>query len=69
MPAKAIETLYSLNGFAQGTQMPSVPRAQLRSIVERDALSCLGIDAAVAAPATESAARAAEHDPLQTTDA
>ena len=43
-PAKAIETLYSVNGFSHGTQLPSIPRAQIRAIVERDSLSALRID-------------------------
>ncbi|MCH2161754.1 MAG: amidohydrolase family protein [Phycisphaerales bacterium] len=42
-PAKAIETLYSVNGFAHGTQLPAIPRPQLRAIVERDALTEFGI--------------------------
>ena len=46
-PAKTIETLYSVNSFAQGTRMPTVPRPQIRSIVERNTLSCLGIDAEI----------------------
>ncbi len=42
-PEKAIVTLYSVNTLIQGTHLPSVPREQLRSIVERDTLSCLGV--------------------------
>lgn len=42
-PEKAIVTLYSLNTLILGTNMPSIPREQLRSIVERDALTALGI--------------------------
>lgn len=42
-PAKAIETLYSVNGFSQGTPLPSIPRPQLRAIVERDVLAEFGI--------------------------
>ncbi|MGN6625599.1 MAG: amidohydrolase family protein [Tepidisphaeraceae bacterium] len=38
-----IETLYSLNQMVQGTALPVVPREQLRGIVERDAVSLLGI--------------------------
>jgi hypothetical protein len=48
-PAKAIENMYSVNTFAQGTQLPSVPRSQIRGIVERDSLSLLGIDVDFAA--------------------
>ena len=36
-------SIYSINTFTQGTPLPSIPREQLRSIVERDALACLGI--------------------------
>ncbi len=42
-PTEAIETVYSINSVFQGTGMPSVPREKLRTIVERDALSALGI--------------------------
>ncbi len=42
---ECIETLYSINQMAMGTQMPTVPREQLRGIVERDVLSLLGIHA------------------------
>lgn len=43
-PAKAIETLYSINSCSHGTQLPSIPRSQIRSIVERDSLACLGME-------------------------
>ena len=43
-PAKAIESLYSVNAFSQGTQLPAVPRSQIRAVVERDATACLGMD-------------------------
>ncbi len=39
-----IEALYSLNQMVQGTNLPLVPRDQLRGIVERDAVSLLGIE-------------------------
>ncbi len=42
-PAKAIETIYSLNGFSHGTQLPSIPRPLLRSIIERDLPTVLGM--------------------------
>ena len=38
-----IEQLYSINHFAQGTNLPNVPREALRGIVERDALGLLGL--------------------------
>jgi len=47
-PARAIENIYSLNALAHGTQIPSIPRALLQAVVERDALHCLGLDAEVA---------------------
>jgi predicted TIM-barrel fold metal-dependent hydrolase len=40
-----IEALYSINHIAVGTNLPTIPREQLRGIVERDALSLLGIAA------------------------
>ena len=40
-PAKAIENLYSVNTFAHGTQLPSIPRVALRAIAERDPFSIL----------------------------
>jgi predicted TIM-barrel fold metal-dependent hydrolase len=43
-PTKAIEALYSVNGYSHGTNMPTIPRSLLRGIVERDSLGCLGID-------------------------
>lgn len=49
-PASCIETLYSVNQLAQGTSMPTIPREQLRGIVERDALALLGLESAAAAP-------------------
>lgn len=43
-PTRAIETLYSINSCSHGTQLPSIPRPQIRAIVERNALEILGID-------------------------
>mgnify|MGYP000021927189 CR=1 FL=1 len=42
--AAGIEALYSINQFCHGTSLPTIPREQLRRIVERDALELLGID-------------------------
>ena len=42
-PALAIEALYSLNQVISGTNLPPLSRGHLRGIVERDALSLLGI--------------------------
>lgn len=42
-PEQAIITIYSVNTLIQGTHLPSVPREQLRSIIERDTLARLGL--------------------------
>lgn len=42
-PASAVETILSLNSYALGTPLPAIPRASLRGIVERDAVSALGL--------------------------
>ena len=42
-PEQAIKTIYSVNTLTQGTQLPSVPREQLRSIVERNTVEVLGL--------------------------
>ena len=41
-----IESLYSINQFCHGTNLPTIPREHLRSIVECDALARLGIGTA-----------------------
>jgi len=43
-PLQAIESLYSVNVSIKGTPLPPIPRARVKEIVERDALSCLGIE-------------------------
>ncbi len=43
-PAQTIESLYSINSIAGGTHLPTVPRSQIKAIIERDALACLGLD-------------------------
>jgi len=43
-PQLAIESLYSVNVSIKGTLLPPIPRARVKEIVERDALTCLGID-------------------------
>lgn len=42
-PVSCIEALYSVNQISHGTSLVTIPREQLRGIVERDALSLLGI--------------------------
>lgn len=46
-PAKAIEAIYSVNAFSHGSQLPTVPRSQLRAMVERDVIACLGLEATI----------------------
>ena len=41
---ESIEALYSINQFCHGTNLPTIPREQLRRIVERETLKLLGID-------------------------
>ena len=43
-PQLAIESLYNVNASIKGTPLPAIPRARVKEIVERDALTCLGID-------------------------
>lgn len=43
-PAASIESLYSINQLSYGTNLVTIPREQLRGIVERDALALLGIE-------------------------
>lgn len=43
-PEDAIKRIYSVNAYSRGTELPAIPREQLRGIVERDALSCLGLE-------------------------
>lgn len=48
--AEAIEELYGLSHFAQGSNLPTIPREKLRGIVERDALALLGLSPKVGLP-------------------
>ncbi len=41
--AEAIESVYRMHEMTQGTNLPTVPREALRSIIERNALEALGI--------------------------
>lgn len=49
-PEQAIKTIYSVNTLTQGTHLPSVPREQLRSVVERDTVQVLGLKPKAAGP-------------------
>jgi uncharacterized protein len=52
-PAACIESLYSIHQFCHGTNLPAIPREQLRQIVERDALELLGIESLITPPVRE----------------
>ncbi|MHC4442435.1 MAG: amidohydrolase family protein [Planctomycetota bacterium] len=52
--AECIEVLYSINQLCHGTNLPTIPREQLRQIVERDALNLLGIAAPETPPQPQS---------------
>lgn len=53
-PGEAIEAIYSLNRYAHGTSLPSIPREKLRMIVERDTLDALGLAPRGRGPAGQS---------------
>jgi predicted TIM-barrel fold metal-dependent hydrolase len=55
-PASAVETILSLNSYALGTPLPAIPKASLRGIVERDAVSVLGLPASLG-PGTRTVSR------------
>lgn len=42
-PEQVMASLYNVNGLVRGTLMPSIPRQELKNIVQRDAFECLGI--------------------------
>lgn len=54
-PVKMIEALYSVNSYCHGNQLPCIPRAQIRGIIERDATQCLGIELEVTPTTNHSA--------------
>ena len=53
-PAQYIELLHTIPQLSQGTNLPTIPREELRAIIERDALTLLGLSkpGGEAAPAT-----------------
>lgn len=44
-PARAIESIYGVNGMIATTPLPHIARSVLREIVERDSISLLGLGA------------------------
>lgn len=65
-PDRAIVAIYSASGTAQGTNLPGVPREQLRAVVERDAFHCLGLKTPRAAIASTPSRPIAAGDPPDT---
>ena len=57
-----IEALYSVNHLVHGTNLPTIPREQLRGIVERDVLSALGIPKTGEQSAPQTAPEATEDE-------
>ena len=69
-PQLAIESLYSVNVSIKGTPLPPIPRARIKDIIERDALSCLGISyGPIASDSTEESSTTVAKDAVQTYDA
>lgn len=60
-PAECIEALYSLNQISAGAALAVIPRQKLRGIVERDALTLLGIEQSAPSP-NKSKTTALMHD-------
>lgn len=60
--SSCIEALYSINHLVHGTNLPTIPREQLRGIVERDALSLLGIPGPRPRPELQPALAGADED-------
>ncbi len=61
-PAQSIETLYGINHLCGGTNLPTIPREALRSIVERDALALLGVEHALVSERARSREAEAEEE-------
>jgi len=43
-PEESIETLFGVNRFSQGTNLPVIPRDRLRAVLHRDALAALNLE-------------------------
>jgi hypothetical protein len=64
-PARAMESIYGINGLLQGTQFPHIARSVLREIVERDAISLLGLGVPPAPVGRDTARALASESPLR----
>lgn len=60
----AIEALYSINQIVHGTSLPTIPREQLRGIVEYNALDLLGIRSELSRRDQNSAASVLDDDDI-----
>lgn len=60
--ADCIESIYSVNQLVHGTNLPSIPRDQLRGIVERDALALLGLSRPCVSQSLQTAGAAVAED-------
>jgi len=60
--SRCIEALYSINQLVHETNLPTIPRESIRGIVERDALSIMGISSPRLRPALERTATHLEDD-------
>lgn len=60
-PSRAIEAIYSVNSWIHATPLPHISRSILREIVERDAISLLGLGVPPA-PVSRDASRALASD-------
>jgi hypothetical protein len=65
-PARVIERIYSVNAFSLGTQLPTVPRTALRSLIERDGLACVGFAGRITPihPALDDSIEDSEEEPV-----
>ena len=59
-PTQYIELLHTIPQLAQGTNLPGIPREELRAIIERDALTLLGLSK----PGGEALPATAAGDPI-----
>jgi hypothetical protein len=62
--AEAIKSVYRLHEVTQGTNLPSVPRETLRGMIERDALTALGIARPGEVEAAQAAAEGEEDEEM-----
>lgn len=64
-PARAIEAIYGVNSLIHATPLPHIARSVLREIVERDAISLLGLGAPPAPRSRDTTRALATDAPLR----